>query len=59
LPSNLKLEKKIPCQLTKGRAEIFGFELAEGKVYLFAFECKAAIYTWQGCVLEISVSPYG
>ena len=44
-------------QLIKGRAEIFGFELVEGKVYLFAFECKAAVYTWQGCVLEMSIPP--
>ncbi|KAF8809060.1 hypothetical protein BYT27DRAFT_7095233 [Phlegmacium glaucopus] len=44
----------LAIKLTQGRAEIFGFELAEGKVYLFGFECKAAVYTWQGCVLEMS-----
>ncbi len=33
---------------------MFGAELAEGKYYLFGHECKAAIFTWQGCTIEIS-----
>jgi hypothetical protein len=41
-------------QLVQGRAEIFGFELAEGKQHLFGFECKAAVFTWKGCVIEMS-----
>ena len=41
-------------QLVQGQAEIFGFELAEGKQHLFGFECKAAIFTWKGCVIEMS-----
>jgi polyribonucleotide 5'-hydroxyl-kinase len=41
-------------QLVQGQAEIFGFELAEGKAYLFGFECKAALFTWRGCVIEMS-----
>ncbi|PPQ93281.1 hypothetical protein CVT25_015279 [Psilocybe cyanescens] len=44
----------LAIKLVQGHAEIFGFELAEGKVYLFGFECKAALYTWKGCVIEIS-----
>lgn len=39
-----------------GQAEIFGAELAEGSTYLFGLECKAAVYTWQGCTIEMSVS---
>ncbi|KAI6127761.1 Pre-mRNA cleavage complex II protein Clp1-domain-containing protein [Pisolithus croceorrhizus] len=38
-------------QLSRGNAEIFGAELAEGKTYLFGFECKAAVFTWQGCTI--------
>jgi polyribonucleotide 5'-hydroxyl-kinase len=45
-------------QLVHGQAEIFGAELAEGKPYLFGSECKAAIFTWQGCTIEISSSLY-
>jgi polyribonucleotide 5'-hydroxyl-kinase len=41
-------------QLIHGQAEVFGAELAEGKQYLFGSECKAAIFTWQGCTIEIS-----
>ncbi|KAH9483911.1 Cleavage polyadenylation factor subunit clp1 [Psilocybe cubensis] len=44
----------LAIKLVQGHAEIFGFELAEGKVHLFGFECKAAVYTWKGCVIEIS-----
>jgi polyribonucleotide 5'-hydroxyl-kinase len=41
-------------QLVHGEAEVFGAELAEGKPYLFGSECKAAIFTWQGCTIEMS-----
>jgi len=41
-------------KLIEGYAEIFGFELVEGKSYLFGSECKAAVYTWQGCTIEMS-----
>jgi polyribonucleotide 5'-hydroxyl-kinase len=43
-------------QLVHGEAEVFGAELAEGKSYLFGSECKAAIFTWQGCTIEMSIS---
>ena len=43
-------------QLVHGQAEIFGAELVEGKTYLFYEECKAAVFTWQGCRIEISIS---
>jgi len=40
----------------KGHAEVFGAEFADGKYYLFGHECKAAIFTWQGCTIEMSPS---
>ncbi|KAH8106888.1 Pre-mRNA cleavage complex II protein Clp1-domain-containing protein [Cristinia sonorae] len=44
----------LAIKLLRGRAEIFGSELVEGKIYLFYEECKAAVFTWQGCTIEIS-----
>ncbi|THG93470.1 hypothetical protein EW026_g7775 [Hermanssonia centrifuga] len=44
----------LAIKLVQGHAEIFGAELAEGKTYLFYEECKAAVFTWQGCTIEMS-----
>lgn len=33
---------------------MFGAELVEGKTYLFYEECKAAVFTWEGCTIEMS-----
>ncbi|KAK2466722.1 hypothetical protein APHAL10511_000980 [Amanita phalloides] len=44
----------LAIKLLSGHAEIFGFELVEGKSYLFGSECKAAVYTWRGCTIEMS-----
>ncbi|KAG1754357.1 Pre-mRNA cleavage complex II protein Clp1-domain-containing protein [Suillus lakei] len=44
----------LAIKLARGQAEVFGAELAEGKTYLFGTECRAAVFTWQGCTLEIS-----
>ncbi|KAG6860579.1 Cleavage polyadenylation factor subunit clp1 [Termitomyces sp. Mi166 len=44
----------LAIKLVRGHAEIFGSELAEGKQYLFGSECKAAVYTWRGCTIEMS-----
>jgi len=41
-------------QLVRGKAEIFGAELVVGKNYLFGVECKAAVFTWRGCTIEMS-----
>lgn len=41
----------------RGSAEIFGAELVEGKQHVFAGECKAAVYTWKGCSIEVTGSP--
>jgi polyribonucleotide 5'-hydroxyl-kinase len=45
---------RTTLQVLKGHAEVFGAELADGKYYLFGHECKAAIFTWQGCTIEMS-----
>jgi len=47
----------LAIKLVHGQAEIFGAELAEGKPYLFGSECKAAIFTWQGCTIEVTGHP--
>ncbi|KAI8982833.1 Pre-mRNA cleavage complex II protein Clp1-domain-containing protein [Trametes punicea] len=44
----------LAIKLVDGNAEIFGAELAEGKAYIFGQECKAAVFTWQGCTIEMS-----
>lgn len=41
-------------KLLSGHAEVFGDELVEGKPYLFGYEARAAIFTWQGCIIEMS-----
>ncbi|TFK42324.1 Pre-mRNA cleavage complex II protein Clp1-domain-containing protein [Crucibulum laeve] len=44
----------LAIKLVRGQAEIFGAELAEAKAYLFTSECKAAVFTWQGCIIEVT-----
>lgn len=53
----IELEKGESCsiKLLGGTAEIFGFELLPGFENPLAEECKAAIFTWTGCDLEISL----
>ncbi|TFK30170.1 cleavage/polyadenylation factor ia subunit Clp1p [Coprinopsis marcescibilis] len=50
-------DTSFAIKLVRGRAEIFGAELVQGKKYLFALECKAAVYTWQGCTIEVTGQP--
>ncbi|KAI0705931.1 Pre-mRNA cleavage complex II protein Clp1-domain-containing protein [Cytidiella melzeri] len=47
----------LAIKLVRGQAEIFGAELVEGKTYLFYEECKAAVFTWLGCTMEITGQP--
>ncbi|KAL0946785.1 hypothetical protein HGRIS_012958 [Hohenbuehelia grisea] len=47
----------LAVKLLRGQAEVFGAELAEAKPYLFGCECKAAIFTWQGCTIEVTGRP--
>ncbi|KAI0797538.1 hypothetical protein C8Q75DRAFT_738679 [Abortiporus biennis] len=47
----------LAIKLIHGQAEIFGAELLDGKNYIFYEECKAAVYTWRGCTLEVTGQP--
>ncbi|KIY50845.1 hypothetical protein FISHEDRAFT_38058 [Fistulina hepatica ATCC 64428] len=52
-PGSSVVIKACILSLVKGRAEIFGAELALDKSYLFGEECKAAVFTWTGCTIEM------
>ena len=45
-------QQQYIIRLSNGHAEIFGVELAPNQPYNFT-GCKGAIFTWQGCQLEI------
>ncbi|KAI5813339.1 Pre-mRNA cleavage complex II protein Clp1-domain-containing protein [Pyronema omphalodes] len=47
----------LEVKLLRGAAEVFGTELPLGQKFTFT-GCKAAVYTWYGCTLEISGTPY-
>ncbi|KAI0306398.1 Clp1-domain-containing protein [Multifurca ochricompacta] len=47
----------LAIKVLKGHAEVFGAELADNKYYLFGHECKAAVFTWQGCTIEVTGTP--
>ncbi|CAZ85735.1 unnamed protein product [Tuber melanosporum] len=46
----------VEVKLLKGSAEIFGTELPIGHKFTFT-GIKSAIFTWQGCALEVRGSP--
>ncbi|KAF9077161.1 hypothetical protein BDP27DRAFT_1379573 [Rhodocollybia butyracea] len=50
----LDVGASLAITLVRGQAEIFGAELVERKPYLFGSECKAAVFTWVGCTIEMS-----
>ncbi|KAJ8881351.1 hypothetical protein PR048_017832 [Dryococelus australis] len=60
-PVDLQMKVKLgkeQCQnaragLKSGMAEIFGTELVKGKNYVFTTGAKIAVFTWQGCVVEL------
>nr|CAD7574586.1 unnamed protein product [Timema californicum] len=45
--------EKVTLELKNGMAEIFGTELVKGKSYHFTTGAKIAVFTWQGCTLEL------
>ncbi|CCA66691.1 related to Pre-mRNA cleavage complex II protein Clp1 [Serendipita indica DSM 11827] len=47
-------KRPIGIKVLTGNAEVFGSEMAPGRLYLFAYECKAALMTWQGCTIQMS-----
>ncbi|KAK0164435.1 hypothetical protein PV328_003066 [Microctonus aethiopoides] len=46
--------EKVTLELKSGLAEVFGTELVKGKKYEFSIGAKVAVYTWQGCTLELA-----
>ncbi|KAJ7219572.1 Pre-mRNA cleavage complex II protein Clp1-domain-containing protein [Mycena pura] len=46
--------ESLAVKLIHGHAEVFGAELAANHPYLFGQECKAAVFTWRGCTIEMS-----
>lgn len=48
---------KLTVTLTQGSAELYGTELLVDKLYTFTHECKFAIYTWHGCILNVHGQP--
>lgn len=49
--------EKVYLTLKTGLAEIFGTELVKGKLYEFTSGAKVAVFTWQGCTLELRGKP--
>lgn len=49
--------EKIIVELKTGQAEVFGTELVKGKKYEFGSGAKIAVYTWQGCTLDLIGKP--
>ncbi|KAG8233599.1 hypothetical protein J437_LFUL001010 [Ladona fulva] len=45
--------EKVSLELKSGMAEVFGTELVKGKAYIFTFGAKIAVFTWQGCTVEL------
>lgn len=45
--------KRTRSQVIDGHAELFGSEMAPGRMYLFSYECKAAVFSWEGCTIQI------
>ncbi|XP_076267224.1 protein CLP1 homolog [Rhynchophorus ferrugineus] len=45
--------EKVYLTLKNGMAEIFGTEVVKGKTYEFTSGAKVAVYTWQGCTIEV------
>lgn len=59
LLAHQRTDPAVPAQsqIKQGKAEIFGAELALARWYAFSEGCKAAVYTFEGCVLEMSPLP--
>uniref|UniRef100_A0A1B6GLU8 Protein CLP1 homolog n=2 Tax=Proconiini TaxID=565685 RepID=A0A1B6GLU8_9HEMI len=43
----------VVIEVKSGLAEIFGTELVKGKQYTFHTGAKVAVFTWQGCTIEL------
>lgn len=43
----------VTFKLKNGLGEVFGTELVKGKKYEFSAGAKVAVFTWQGCTVEL------
>lgn len=50
----LEADEGVSVRLLNGTAEIFGHELASGLEWPLTNECRAAVFTWTGCEIEMS-----
>ncbi|BFZ58940.1 Cleavage polyadenylation factor subunit clp1 [Savitreella phatthalungensis] len=46
----------VSVTLRSGQAEVFGSELTVGPAHCFS-GCKAAVYSWSGCEIEVTGTP--
>ncbi|XP_041087874.1 polyribonucleotide 5'-hydroxyl-kinase Clp1 [Polyodon spathula] len=46
--------EQVQLELLSGLAEVFGSELNRSKRYTFDSGCKIAVFTWQGCAVQLS-----
>ena len=49
----VSFRQNYSIRLVVGHAELFGVEVAPNQTYTFS-GCKAVVFTWQGCRLELS-----
>lgn len=49
--------EKVTLTLKSGFAEVFGTELVKGKSYEFTTGAKVAVFSWQGCTVELKGKP--
>ncbi|CAO1407934.1 unnamed protein product [Diamesa serratosioi] len=49
----IETKNEVTVELKSGFAELFGTELVKGKTYTFCQGAKVAIFSFQGCVLNV------
>lgn len=47
-------DNEVEVMIVDGQAEIFGTELVRNRRYLFGSGAKVAVFTWHGCVVEVT-----
>lgn len=49
--------EQVELELVTGLAEVFGSELNRNKKYVFGAGSKIAVFTWQGCTVNLYGKP--
>ncbi|BFZ01915.1 hypothetical protein BsWGS_04954 [Bradybaena similaris] len=49
----VEVKATVELEMTDGRGEMFGTELAKNKKYTFVSGSKVAIFTWHGCTIVL------